>query len=95
MIDPTYCVITVVTMKTKVNLAKIGNSQGIRLSKKLLESYRITDCVEIETTPDAIIIRPIGQNKLTWAETYQQIAQSNEDWSEWDAVAEDGIEYED
>jgi len=82
-------------MKTTVQLAKIGNSQGIRLSKKLLKRYQIVDQVEIETTPDAIIIRPHANGKLEWAATYQQMAQEEEeDFSDWEAVAEDGIQYE-
>ena len=83
-------------MKTTVQLAKIGNSQGIRLSKKLLERYQIVDQVEIETTPDAIIIRPHANSKLEWAATYEQMAQEEEgeDFSDWEAVAEDGIQYE-
>ena len=83
-------------MKTKIPLAKIGNSQGIRLSKQLLGRYGITDEVEMETTPDAIVLRPSKTSKLSWAETYKQMAQEqSEDWSEWEAVAEDGLEYGD
>jgi antitoxin MazE len=81
-------------MKTTVQLAKIGNSQGIRLSKELLRRYQIEDRVEIETTLDAIILRPLSCGKLSWAETYKQMASEGEDFSEWEAVAEDGIEYE-
>lgn len=82
-------------MKTTVKLAKIGNSQGIRLTKQLLNRYQIEDEVVIETTPDAIVIRPHIENKLSWKETYQQMATEAEDWSDWDAVAEDGIDYGD
>ena len=81
-------------MKATVQLAKIGNSQGIRLSKKLLKRYQIEGQVEIETTPDAIIIRPHADGKLEWAATYQQMAREEEDFSDWEAVAEDGIQYE-
>jgi antitoxin MazE len=81
-------------MKTTVQLAKIGNSQGIRLSKKLLQRYAIEDKIDIETTPDAIILRPHSDGKLSWAATYEQMAQEGEDFSEWEAVAEDGIDYE-
>lgn len=80
-------------MKTTMSLAKIGNSQGIRLSKKLLQRYQIEDQVEIETTPDGIIIRPHSDGKLSWAATYQQMALEEEDFSEWETVAEDGLEY--
>lgn len=81
-------------MKTVIPLAKIGNSQGIRLSKQLLQRYHIGDKVEMETTPDAIIIRPHADSKLSWAATYEEMAREGEDFSDWEAVAEDGIDYE-
>lgn len=79
-------------MKTTVSLAKIGNSQGIRLSKQLLQRYQIEDQVEIETTLDGIIIRPHSDGKLSWSATYEQMAREAEDFSDWDAVAEDGLD---
>lgn len=83
-------------MKTTIPLAKIGNSQGIRLSKKILGRYGITDELEMETTPDAIVLRPSTKGKISWAETYRQMSQEQgEDWSDWEAVAEDGIDYGD
>jgi antitoxin MazE len=83
-------------MKGTVQLAKIGNSQGIRLSKQLLSRYQIEGAVEMETTPDAIIIRPVSGKQLSWEATYREMAASEDgDWSDWDAVAEDGLEYGD
>lgn len=83
-------------MKTVVPLARIGNSQGIRLSKQLLSRYQMGAEVEMETTPDAIILRPSKRDQLSWAETYRQMsADSYEDWSDWEAVAEDGLSNED
>ncbi|TVP80349.1 MAG: AbrB/MazE/SpoVT family DNA-binding domain-containing protein [Puniceicoccaceae bacterium] len=81
-------------MKTVIPLAKIGNSQGIRLSKKLIQRYRIQDKIEMETTPDGIIIRAPADTRLSWAATYEQMAREGEDFSDWEAVAEDGIDYE-
>jgi antitoxin MazE len=81
-------------MKTVIPLAQIGNSQGIRLSKKLIKRYRIQDKIELETTPDAIIIRPHMDGKLSWAATYDEMAREGEDFSDWEAVAEEGLDYE-
>ena len=83
-------------MKLTIPLAKIGNSHGIRLNKQLLSRYGIEKELELETTPDSIILRPNNKNNLTWEETYRQMAATeNEDWSEWEAVAEDGLGNED
>ncbi|MDB2681828.1 AbrB/MazE/SpoVT family DNA-binding domain-containing protein [Opitutales bacterium] len=78
-------------MKSTVKLAKIGNSKGIRLSKQLLQRYQINESVEIETTSDSIILRPLRDEKLDWASTYKQMADAAEDWTVWDAVAEEGL----
>ena len=78
-------------MKSTVKLAKIGNSKGIRLSKQLLQRYQINESVEIETTSDSIILRPLRDEKLDWASTYKQMAYAAEDWTVWDAVAEEGL----
>ena len=78
-------------MKSTVKLAKIGNSKGIRLSKQLLQRYQINESVEIETTSDSIILSPLRDEKLDWASTYKQMADAAEDWTVWDAVAEEGL----
>ncbi|MEM0966396.1 MAG: AbrB/MazE/SpoVT family DNA-binding domain-containing protein [Verrucomicrobiota bacterium] len=82
-------------MKTTTKLTKIGNSQGIRLSKELLGRYAISDALEMETTPDSIILRPLTNTKTTWESTYREMARSEEDWSSWDTLSEDGIPNED
>ena len=55
----------------KAQIIQIGNSQGIRISKSLLEDSRITGNVELELHPDGILIRnsqqaaPVGMNNLS------------------------------
>jgi antitoxin MazE len=79
-------------MKQLIRLTRIGNSQGIRLKKELLRQYQIENDLEMETTPDGIILRPTGKaSKLSWEETYREMAMEGEDWSEWDVVTDEGI----
>jgi hypothetical protein len=44
----------------------------------------------MEQRPDEIALRPkrARRGKLTWAETYQQMAQAKEDWTDWEAAGE-------
>lgn len=79
-------------MATTVKITRIGNSQGIRLPKKLLERYRIKDRLLIEETADSIILKPLLEEHLSWKDTYREMAESGEDWSDWEAVAEDGLD---
>jgi antitoxin MazE len=91
-------VITIITyflvevdMHTK--LITIGNSKGIRLPKKLIEKYHLHDSLNLEEKKEGILIKAdIPENKLTWEETYREMARENEDWSDMDALAGDGVE---
>ncbi len=81
-------------MKQKaLPVVRIGNSRGVRLPAELLRRYRIGDAVRIETLPDAILLRPDRQRarKLTWEETYRQMAAAKEDWAVWETVTADGL----
>jgi antitoxin MazE len=49
-------------------VSKWGNSQGIRISKKLLQSARIglNDKVEIRARDNMLIIMPTAKKPLSW-----------------------------
>ena len=78
-------------MKTQeLIVTQIGNSRGVRLPAAVLRRYGIGDTVLMEQRPDEIVLRPKGNQgkKLSWEETYQQMAQTDENWSDWEAAAE-------
>jgi hypothetical protein len=62
----------------------------VRLPAGVLRRYRIGDTVIMEQRPDEIALRPkrVRNQKLPWAETYQQMAQADEDWSDWESLPE-------
>lgn len=63
-------------------LISIGNSQGIRISKPLLQKYGFMDRLVLEETDRGILIRkPDEDNQLSWEETFKTMAQEKEDWS--------------
>lgn len=74
-------------------ITKIGNSRGIRLPARILKRYRIGKVVLMEERPDEIALRPKRSEKkrLSWKETFLEMAREKEDWSEWDAAAGDGL----
>ena len=61
----------------------IGNSKGIRLPKRLLVKYGFDETVVIRELENGILLEKEGSNQLSWAETYQDMARSGEDWSDW------------
>jgi antitoxin MazE len=74
----------------ELTVTRIGNSRGIRLPAEVLRRYRVQGVLLMEQRPDEIALRPkrAPRGKLTWAETYRQMAQANEDWTDWEAASE-------
>ena len=74
-------------------LVDIGNSKGIRLPKRLIERYHLKEKLTLEELDDGILIRAEEpQDMLSWEETFREMAQENEDWTDFDNLASDGIE---
>ena len=76
--------------RIELKVTRIGNSRGIRLPADMLRRYRVQDVLVVEQRPDEIVLRPkrVRRGKLTWAETYRQMAQANEDWTDWEKAGE-------
>jgi len=58
----------------EVNIIKIGNSKGIRLSKTILEEYKIGQTVELELKHGHIEIRPKRRPRLNWEASLKEMA---------------------
>lgn len=63
----------------KTHLIKIGNSQGIRIPKPLMEQAGISSEVEIEALAGQLVIRPIRSARSGWDEAFQQMALNGDD----------------
>jgi antitoxin MazE len=80
-------------MKTlQLKITKIGNSRGIRLPADVIERYKLDKIVLLEQRPEELALRPQSRKKLTWKETYKQMAASGEDWSDLEGTLADGLE---
>lgn len=76
-------------MKTRI--IRIGNSQGIRIPKPLLEQTGLTEDVELEVQADAIVIRSARAVREGWGAAFRRMAEAGDDElleelteSEWD-----------
>ena len=76
----------------EVKLIAIGNSKGIRIPKAILDKYGWSDRLTMEELDESIVLRGKEKNKLSWEETYRAMAEESEDWSDFEAVADDGLE---
>jgi antitoxin MazE len=79
-------------MSATVKLITIGNSQGIRLPKELIRRYQFDKEIRIIETPQGILLQPMETAKLSWKETFQELAQENKvELTDWDATLGDGL----
>jgi antitoxin MazE len=63
----------------KARLIRIGNSQGIRIPKPLLEQTRLRGEVEIEVQDDGLFIRAAGNPRAGWDEAFAAMARQGDD----------------
>ncbi|HEX8844359.1 MAG TPA: AbrB/MazE/SpoVT family DNA-binding domain-containing protein [Pyrinomonadaceae bacterium] len=64
-------------MKTRI--VKIGNSQGVRIPKLLLERSNLVEEVELEAEDNRIIIRSTKQPRQDWERAFQTMAERGDD----------------
>ena len=60
-------------------VVKIGNSQGIRIPKPLLEQTGIVDDVELEVKDNQIIIHPLSSPRKGWEASFKEMAENEDD----------------
>ena len=78
--------------KVELKVVQIGNSRGVRLPKAVLERYEIKDALVLETREEGLLLRGKKDKRMTWEETYPDMAREKEDWSDLDAAVAAGIE---
>lgn len=65
------------TIKTRV--IKIGNSQGIRIPKLLIDHVGLGDEVEIAVQRDQLVIRPASHPRNGWDKQFRAMAEHGDD----------------
>jgi antitoxin MazE len=69
---------------------KIGNSQGIRLPKAVIDLAGLTQELDLEVAGNAIIIRSNRRPREGWAEAAEACHKAGEDrLDDWDATTSD------
>ena len=80
------------TQSIELKVVPIGNSRGVRLPKAILERYAIKDALVLEAREEGLLLRNKGDKRLSWDETYSEMAREREDWSDFDAAVADGLD---
>jgi antitoxin MazE len=66
-------------MVMRTHIVKIGNSQGIRIPKPILEQLGIVEDVDIKVEASQIIIRPILDPRSGWNEAFRKMAKNGDE----------------
>lgn len=66
-------------MRTKI--IRIGNSQGVRIPKLLLEQAGLTGEVDLHVEGQQLVIRPAQHPRAGWDEAFRQMAERGDDKS--------------
>ena len=79
-------------MKTTAKIIRIGNSQGVRLSKRVLEEAQLGSEVVVEVRGGEVVLRSAEDPREGWEESARLMHERGEDklllgeigTSEWD-----------
>ncbi len=63
----------------RARIVKIGNSQGIRIPKPILEQIGAGEDVELAVEDNQIVIRPAANPRQGWGEAFRRMAESGDD----------------
>jgi antitoxin MazE len=55
----------------KAQIIRIGNSQGVRIPKMLLEDGKLSGEVELELHEDGLLIRSLQKPRANWDATFK------------------------
>ena len=60
-------------------ISKIGNSQGIRIPKVIVEQFNLIDEIELLSNDGMLVIRPAFHPRAGWDEKFQEMAAKGDD----------------
>lgn len=63
----------------KSRIVKIGNSQGIRIPKPLIEQTGLGEEVEIQVEGNRLVVGPAGRPRAGWGAAFQEMGRSGDD----------------
>ena len=78
-----------------IKLVPIGNSQGVRIPKELIQKYGFKTALLLEETDTGILLRNKDEKRLSWEDTYKAMAKETENWNDLDVTLLDGLENDD
>lgn len=74
----------------RARVVRIGNSQGIRIPKPLLQQIGVGDDVDLQVQDNQIVIRPPSNPRAGWDRAFESMAESGDDAL---AIADEGLSH--
>lgn len=63
----------------KVNVVRIGNSQGIRIPKTILQQCHLTDALELEVQGNRLVLRSASRPRAGWEDAFRRMHTHGDD----------------
>ncbi len=63
-------------------------------TKSVLAKYAIRESVVLEEREEGILLRSKQDKRLSWEETYKDMARERENWSDFETTTADGLDKE-
>ena len=76
----------------ELKIVAIGNSRGVRLPKQIIERYAIEETIVLEAREEGMIFRNKHDKRLSWEDTFKDMAREREDWSDLEGAIADGLD---
>jgi len=76
----------------ELKIVAIGNSRGVRLPKEIIERYAIEETIVLEAREEGLVFRNKHDKRLSWEDTFKDMAREREDWSDFEGTIADGLD---
>jgi antitoxin MazE len=63
----------------KVNVVRIGNSQGIRIPKTILRQCHLADAVELEVQGNRLVLQSLSRPRAGWEDAFRRMHAHGDD----------------
>ncbi|HRC86085.1 MAG TPA: AbrB/MazE/SpoVT family DNA-binding domain-containing protein [Thermoanaerobaculia bacterium] len=63
----------------RTHIVRIGNSQGVRIPKTLLEQTGLRGAVEISVRNHSLVIEPVRLPRAGWEASFREMARKGDD----------------
>ncbi len=70
-------------MIKETQLVRMGDAIELRIPETLADKYGLRGDVVLEKREEELLTHALRDTRLSWEETYRQMAADKEDWSDW------------